>query len=137
MRFMGWNAKRPAEASRYVSSGRVRPSTFGKIPYRGPVSSPQPHILRLSRLGEVAQCLGELVAVRLGGHARLLVTLPFGEYAIGHVLPLGAHVVDLQDLAPYGRESVEVVDALITIVGLGIALYGRLVATVPGWFSKR
>lgn len=42
------------------------------------------------------------------------------------------------DTAPgFGEQATEITEAIITIIGLGVALYGRLVATAPGWFAKK
>lgn len=37
----------------------------------------------------------------------------------------------------FGAEATQAVDAIITLIGSAIAIYGRLVAQTPGWFSKQ
>jgi len=37
----------------------------------------------------------------------------------------------------FAGEASSLVDAIITLVGAAIAVYGRLVAETPGWFAKK
>lgn len=42
------------------------------------------------------------------------------------------------DTAPsFQGDATELVSAIIQVGGLLFALYGRLVATVPGWFTRK
>jgi hypothetical protein len=42
------------------------------------------------------------------------------------------------DVAPgFGEEATAILMDVITIVGVAIAIYGRLVAQAPGWFAKK
>lgn len=37
----------------------------------------------------------------------------------------------------FSEQAMEVTESIVTIIGLALALYGRLVAVVPGWFAKK
>lgn len=42
------------------------------------------------------------------------------------------------EVAPeFSQQANEFIESAITILGLLIALYGRMKATVPGWFARR
>lgn len=53
--------------------------------------------------------------------------------AVPSILPL----FGLEVSAAFPQEAGEIVEQIITIAGLVIALYGRLVAKVPGWFVRK
>lgn len=42
------------------------------------------------------------------------------------------------DVAPgFSEQANDLISEIITVVGAVLAIYGRLVATVPGWFAKK
>jgi hypothetical protein len=51
--------------------------------------------------------------------------------------PTIAHLFGYQVLPAFGEQLPEIVDSIVQLIGLSIALYGRLVATVPGWLARR
>lgn len=52
-------------------------------------------------------------------------------------VPTLAGLFGFDVLPTFSEQFVETAERIITVVGLGIAAYGRLVAVVPGWFAKR
>lgn len=51
-------------------------------------------------------------------------------------VPTLAHIFGYTVAPGFEQSAGEIVDSIVQLIGLGFALYGRLVATVPGWFSK-
>ena len=37
----------------------------------------------------------------------------------------------------FAGEASQAIDQIITLIGTGLAIYGRMVAVAPGWFSKQ
>lgn len=59
---------------------------------------------------------------------------------IGILIAIAPSVANLfgYDLAPtFGEEFASLAEEIITLIGAGLAIYGRAVAQTPGWFSKR
>jgi hypothetical protein len=52
-------------------------------------------------------------------------------------IPNVAHLFGYETLPGFSEQAAEVVDSFITVTGLVVALYGRLVAQVPGWFAPK
>lgn len=52
-------------------------------------------------------------------------------------IPTIASAFGFDTATGFSQEAAELVESAMTIIGLGIAFYGRLVAVVPGWFAKK
>jgi hypothetical protein len=53
------------------------------------------------------------------------------------VAPLGASLFGYDTAPNFTGEATEIAAALVTLIGAGIALYGRIVAQGPLWFRSR
>lgn len=52
-------------------------------------------------------------------------------------VPTIAGIFGFDTAANFTPEVTELFEQLLTLIGLGIAFYGRAKATVPGWFAKK
>ena len=56
--------------------------------------------------------------------------------AIIAAVPTIATLVGFETSPDFEGDATELVAGIITLAGAAFAIYGRLVATAPGWFSK-
>lgn len=57
--------------------------------------------------------------------------------AVIAALPSVATLFGFETSPDFTGQATEIAGAIVTLVGTAFAVYGRLVAQAPGWFSKR